>query len=31
MDPRDFLRDLRLRLIGHKSIFGESGVQRHSR
>src|SRR5580698_8143260 len=29
--PRDFPRDLRLRLIGHKSIFGDSGVQRHSR
>ena len=30
MDPRDFLCDLRLRLIGHKAIFGDSGVQRHS-
>jgi hypothetical protein len=30
MYPRDFPRDLRLRLIGHKAIFGDSGVQRHS-
>jgi hypothetical protein len=28
--PRDLLRDLRLRLVGHKFIFGDSGVQRHS-
>src|SRR6202021_3824137 len=28
--PRDFLRDLRFLLIGYKSIFGDSGVERHS-
>src|ERR1700733_2907267 len=29
--PGDFLRDFCLLLVGHKSIFGDSGIQRHSR
>src|ERR1700733_1915106 len=31
MDPRDFACDLRLRLFWYETIFGDSGVQRHSR
>src|ERR1700685_808659 len=28
--PRDFPGNLRLLLVGHKIIFGDSGVERHS-
>jgi hypothetical protein len=29
VNPSDFFRDPRLFLVGHESIFGDRGVQRH--